>query len=57
MKLAVFASLIASVAAFSPAKQAAQTTALDAKSNFETELGVQRPVSIPPLYVHNEYIF
>ena len=42
MKLAVIASLLASAAAFAPAKQAATSTALN---SFESELGVQQPVS------------
>ena len=43
MKFAVLASLIASAAAFAPAKQAAKTTSLAA---FEDALGVQPPVSV-----------
>ena len=42
MKIAVFATLLASAAAFSPVKQAAKTSALSA---FENELGAQEPVS------------
>ena len=42
MKFAVFASLLASAAAFAPAKQAAKTTSLAA---FEDALGAQPPVS------------
>ena len=41
MKTAVLASLIATAAAFAPAKQAAQTTSLAA---FESELGAQAPL-------------
>ena len=41
MKLAVLASLIASAAAFAPAKQAATTSSLSA---FEGELGAQEPL-------------
>lgn len=41
MKLAVIASLLASAAAFAPAKQAASTTALKA---FEDALGAQPPL-------------
>jgi len=41
MKTAILASLIASAAAFAPAKQAAQTTSLAA---FENELGAQPPL-------------
>ena len=41
MKLAVIASLLASAAAFAPAKQAASSTALNA---FENEVGVQQPL-------------
>ena len=41
MKLAVLASLIASAAAFAPAKQAATTSSLSA---FEGELGAQDPL-------------
>lgn len=41
MKTAVLASLIASAAAFAPAKQAVSTTALNA---FESELGAQPPL-------------
>lgn len=43
MKFAVLASLLASAAAFAPAKEAAKTTSLAA---FEDELGVQKPVSV-----------
>ena len=42
MKFAVFASLLASAAAFAPAKQATKASSLAA---FEGELGVQAPVS------------
>jgi hypothetical protein len=42
MKLAVLASLIASVAAFAPAQQAKTSTALSA--SFENELGAQVPL-------------
>lgn len=42
MKFAVLASLIASAAAFAPAKQATKTTSLAA---FEDALGAQPPVS------------
>ena len=38
MKLAIFASLIAAVAAFAPTKEAKSSTALKA---FESELGAQ----------------
>jgi hypothetical protein len=41
MKLAIFASLLASAAAFAPAKQASASTSLGA---FEKELGVQQPL-------------
>jgi hypothetical protein len=41
MKTAVLATLIASAAAFAPAKQAAKTTSLN---SFEDELGVQPPL-------------
>ena len=41
MKTAIFASLLASAAAFAPAKQAAKSTALNA---FENELGAQPPL-------------
>ena len=41
MKLAVFASLLASAAAFAPAKQASTSTALSA---FENEVGAQVPL-------------
>lgn len=41
MKLAILSALIASAAAFAPAKQAASTTALSA---FENELGAQVPL-------------
>jgi hypothetical protein len=41
MKTAVLATLIASAAAFAPAKQAASTTALN---SFENELGAQAPL-------------
>ena len=41
MKSAIFASLIATAAAFAPAKQAASSTALKA---FEDELGAQPPL-------------
>ena len=41
MKFAVFASLLASAAAFAPAKQVAKTTSLAA---FEDALGAQPPV-------------
>jgi hypothetical protein len=41
MQLAVFASLIASVAAFAPAQQASRSTSLNA---FENELGAQEPL-------------
>ena len=41
MKTAIIASLIASAAAFAPAKQAARTTAVKA---FEDELGAQPPL-------------
>jgi len=44
MKIAVFATLLVSAAAFSPVKQAAKTSALSA-SAFGNELGVQEPVS------------
>lgn len=47
MKFAVFASLLASAAAFAPAKQATKATALSA---FEGELGVQKPVSLEPTW-------
>ena len=43
MKTAVFATLLASAAAFAPVSQKASTTALNA---FENELGVQQPVSV-----------
>jgi hypothetical protein len=42
MKLAIFASLLASAAAFAPAKQASASTM--ALSAFEGELGVQQPL-------------
>ena len=45
MKTAVLASLIASAAAFAPAKQAAKTTAVSA-SDFEEVLGVQPPLGL-----------
>ena len=41
MKSAVFASLLATAAAFAPAKQAATTTSLN---SFEGELGAQDPL-------------
>eukprot|EP00980_Cylindrotheca_fusiformis_P019415 scaffold6683_cov103-Cylindrotheca_fusiformis.AAC.7 len=41
MKTAVLASLIATAAAFAPAKQAATTTSLN---SFENELGAQPPL-------------
>ncbi|CAB9522344.1 Fucoxanthin-chlorophyll a-c binding protein [Seminavis robusta] len=41
MKIAILASLLASAAAFAPAKQAATSTALNA---FENELGAQKPL-------------
>ena len=41
MKSAIFASLIATAAAFAPAKQAASSTALNA---FENALGAQPPL-------------
>lgn len=41
MKLALFASLLASAAAFAPAKQASASVALKA---FDGELGVQEPL-------------
>ena len=41
MKTAILASLIASAAAFAPAKQAASSTALNA---FEDALGAQKPL-------------
>eukprot|EP00429_Kryptoperidinium_foliaceum_P138709 CAMPEP_0176276826 /NCGR_PEP_ID=MMETSP0121_2-20121125/47960_1 /TAXON_ID=160619 /ORGANISM="Kryptoperidinium foliaceum, Strain CCMP 1326" /LENGTH=211 /DNA_ID=CAMNT_0017617103 /DNA_START=28 /DNA_END=663 /DNA_ORIENTATION=- len=45
MKTAVLASLIASAAAFAPAKQAAKTTAVSA-SDFEDVLGAQPPLGL-----------
>ena len=42
MKSAIFASLVATAAAFAPAKQAATSTSLSA---FEDALGAQPPVS------------
>lgn len=44
MKTAVFASLIASAAAFAPAQQSRASTAVGAKP-FENELGAMTPVS------------
>jgi hypothetical protein len=41
MKTAVLATLVASAAAFAPAKQAARTTAI---KSFEDELGAQPPL-------------
>jgi hypothetical protein len=41
MKLAIFASVLATAAAFAPAKQAASTTSLSA---FADELGAQAPL-------------
>ena len=41
MKTAILASLIATAAAFAPAKQAAKTTSLN---SFENELGAQDPL-------------
>ena len=41
MKIAIVASLIASAAAFAPAKHATTNTALSA---FENELGAQKPL-------------
>ncbi|KAL3916695.1 MAG: hypothetical protein SGARI_007901, partial [Bacillariaceae sp.] len=41
MKIAIAASLVASAAAFAPAKQASTSTAIKA---FEDELGVQPPL-------------
>ena len=41
MKTAILASLIASAAAFAPAKQAASSTAI---KSFENEVGVQQPL-------------
>ncbi|KAL3908676.1 MAG: hypothetical protein SGILL_008392 [Bacillariaceae sp.] len=52
MKTAVLASLIASAAAFAPAKQAATTTSLSA---FEGELGAQEPLGFfDPLGLLND---
>ena len=44
MKTAVLASLIASAAAFAPAKQAAKTSAV--ASSFEDTLGAQAPLGL-----------
>jgi Chlorophyll A-B binding protein len=44
MKTAIIASLIASAAAFAPAKQASFSTALNKKATFEAELGAQPPL-------------
>ena len=41
MKIAVFATLVASAAAFAPSKEAIKTSALKA---YEGELGAQEPV-------------
>jgi hypothetical protein len=41
MKIAVLVSLLASAAAFAPAKTASQSTALN---SFEKELGAQQPL-------------
>jgi hypothetical protein len=41
MKTAILATLVASAAAFVPAKDAARATSLSA--SFETELGAQAP--------------
>ena len=52
MKTAILASLIASAAAFAPAKQAASTTSLSA---FESELGAQEPLGFyDPLGLLND---
>jgi len=45
MKTAVLASLIASAAAFAPAKQAAKTSAVSA-SEYEDVLGAQPPLGL-----------
>ena len=44
MKSAIFASILATAAAFAPASQKAATSALSAHP-YENEVGVQAPVS------------